>query len=306
MRPGEEACAATGAPEIRAPCSRNTVLVTKYVAPKNSSADVQYDDDVLRYGQKIRLVASPAAQGYAMDASGGPAPLYLFSRPLSMQHFAKYSRQQLVGFTHRSTYDTVWTVVTPNPEERLISEGAEVMAGAPVLLMHCATQKPLCIEAHKVPNDFGYELELSARSAVNNGMKLALEQMFTGKLKGFMPKCEMSDNFWTFVGGGRVASLPEGEAAAAAAKGARATMDAILDQAGRSASGLFPLQQKLVTLADKSGELSQDELALVLKQVGLAVSDDAVACLLAAFPGSKPRFVDVHPLLTALLVGVPQ
>ena len=50
--------------------------------------------------------------------------------------------------------------------------------GAPILLVHCATQKPLCLENQKVPNDYGIELELSARSALGNGMKLAMEQMF--------------------------------------------------------------------------------------------------------------------------------
>jgi len=39
----------------------------------------------------------------------------------------------------------VWEVLTPDPSQRTLSMGLEVMAGAPVLLMHCATQKPLVV-----------------------------------------------------------------------------------------------------------------------------------------------------------------
>ncbi len=43
---------------------------------------------------------------------------------------------------------------------RAASEGVEVAVGAPLLLVHCATQKPLCVEAAKVPTDYGIELEV--------------------------------------------------------------------------------------------------------------------------------------------------
>lgn len=191
-----------------------------------------------------------------MDSAGGPRPLCLFSKPVSTTHFSKYSRNQLVGFTFRETFDTggsaspeatchalkstlshslpsaphcisialncipacscvrprlltpcltinqeatrpwacqppyiilepswpwascpmltqalcdhthaVWEVVTPEPAQRAISVGLEVLAGAPIQLIHCATQKPLLAETQKYPNDFGMELELSARTS---------------------------------------------------------------------------------------------------------------------------------------------
>lgn len=67
-------------------------------------------------------------------------------------------------------------VLTPDPALRSLSEGVEVMAGAPVVFMHCGTQKALVIEAQKYPTDFGMELELSARPAINCGTKNGLEQ----------------------------------------------------------------------------------------------------------------------------------
>lgn len=44
--------------------------------------------------------------GEEVDSAGGPRPLCLFSKPVSHTHFAKYCRNQLVGFTYRDTFDT--------------------------------------------------------------------------------------------------------------------------------------------------------------------------------------------------------
>lgn len=49
-------------------------------------------------------------------------------------------KQTLFPFTH-----TVWEVLTPDPSQRALSMGLEVMGGAPIVLIHCATQKPLVV-----------------------------------------------------------------------------------------------------------------------------------------------------------------
>ncbi len=49
-------------------------------------------------------------------------------------------------------------MVTPEPSQRVLSEGVEVAAGAPILLVHAATQKPLLADGQKHPNDFGNEV----------------------------------------------------------------------------------------------------------------------------------------------------
>jgi hypothetical protein len=52
----------------------------------------------------------------------------------------------------------------------------EVAAGAPLLLVHCATAKPLNLEeAAKRPTGFGVELEVSANAVTSSGKQLALE-----------------------------------------------------------------------------------------------------------------------------------
>lgn len=211
LRPAEKAVGATASPEVTAPVARNTFIIAKYVPAVPSAYDVPFPDDVLRYGQKIRLLANPEAQAEPLDAAGGARPLALFSKPISTTHFAKYSRHQVTGFTWRqSTYDSVWQVVTPDPSQRVASEGIEVAAGAPLLLVHAATQQALCLEGPKrnVPNDFGFEHEVTAHSDISPAMVSMMEFGASGLVTKTLRKPEASPNQWCFLAGSRVAALP--------------------------------------------------------------------------------------------------
>eukprot|EP00877_Chromochloris_zofingiensis_P012902 jgi/Chrzof1/7866/Cz02g39110.t1 len=61
-RPGEMSCSATATASITHPVARNTFLLHKYVPSKPSPLEPSYPDDILRYGQKFRLIANPMAQ----------------------------------------------------------------------------------------------------------------------------------------------------------------------------------------------------------------------------------------------------
>lgn len=61
-RPGEQSCTASGTAELVEPIARNTVLITKYIPNRPSPLEHQWEGDVLRYGQKIRILANPMAQ----------------------------------------------------------------------------------------------------------------------------------------------------------------------------------------------------------------------------------------------------
>ncbi|EFJ51617.1 hypothetical protein VOLCADRAFT_87820 [Volvox carteri f. nagariensis] len=246
-RPGEQACAATAAPDVRAPCCRNSLIILPYVPPKTATAlEPPYTDNIVHYGQK-----------------------------------------QLVGFTARvDSYDCAWTVVTPDPGQRAASEGVEVAVGAPILLVHCATQKPLCLEAARYPNDYGIELEVSARSATANGLKLALEQLSQGVSKGFLPKGEQSDNCWTFVGGSKVAELPP---AKSSADEAAAFLEGLVSELGARQGALSLLERKLVTLENNQQLMPAEDFKLVLRQVGSQLPEDGIAVLLTRYapPGAR-------------------
>ena len=92
-------------------CARNSLILVKYVPPKSASVlEPDYPDDMVHYGQKVRLALYPEAIGASVDCAGGARPLCLFSKPASTTHCAKYSRNQLVGFTHQGSFDSVWQV----------------------------------------------------------------------------------------------------------------------------------------------------------------------------------------------------
>ena len=111
-RAGEHACAATAAPELTKPCARNTFILAKYTAPRLDVSTTHYEDDVLRYGQKIRLIANPAITGQPTDAGGGKAPLCLYSKPVSTTHHAKYSHNQV-----RSDITPCLLYTSPSPRD---------------------------------------------------------------------------------------------------------------------------------------------------------------------------------------------
>eukprot|EP00878_Enallax_costatus_P043536 GHUV01051552.1.p1 GENE.GHUV01051552.1~~GHUV01051552.1.p1 ORF type:complete len:182 (+),score=32.28 GHUV01051552.1:140-685(+) len=61
-RPGEQTCAGSGTAATIDPVARNTFLISKYIPNQPTPLEPQWEGDVLRYGQKIRLLANPMAQ----------------------------------------------------------------------------------------------------------------------------------------------------------------------------------------------------------------------------------------------------
>jgi len=200
-RVGESACAVTCQPRGEGrPCARNTFTLSKYVPERPSVSDLDFGDDVLRYGQKIRVHMSP-------DYSRGEQ-WQLFSRMVCTTHYAKHTRHQLVGMTTRRGYETVWQVVTPNPEERIVSEGIEVTAGAPVNLIHCATNTALHLEDVVYENDFGRELEVSAHTAHGHNKRNNCQLDSTGSIRAAVPKPMTNANVFYLVNGAAPAASP--------------------------------------------------------------------------------------------------
>ncbi|GAX80724.1 hypothetical protein CEUSTIGMA_g8159.t1 [Chlamydomonas eustigma] len=230
---------------------------------------------------------------------GGPRPLCLFSKPPSNTHYAKYSRKQLVGLTYRDTFDTVWQVLTPDPNQRVVSEGVEVLAGSPIILVHCATQKPLIMESQVYPNDFGNEWELSARQSTSAGLKLASEQTSTGILKGSIPKGENSLNYFTFITGTKVERLPVSGSKNEAADDVLASF--VADVKSRPGA-MSLLEKKLVTLSSANNELAADELLLLVRQVGSQIPESDVQVLVQHFLTHKRDVIDAGSLLQAIRV----
>eukprot|EP00798_Chlamydomonas_sp_ICE-L_P018594 gene18594-25106_t len=296
-RPGEESCATTGAAECRAPCARNTLIILKHTGAKNSAIEPDYGNDgIVRYGQKVRIAFNPMALGEAPDMQGGPRPLVLFSKPVSTTHAAKYCRHQLVAATFRTSSDAVWMIMTPDPKMRTASEGVEVMAGAPILLMHVPTQKALLLENQRYPNEFGVEWELSARNSTTQGLKSALQDAQNGLLKGNIPKSGMAENLWVVMTGTKIAALPDSSISNSAAV---RSLIALVE----SVSDLSVLERKIVTHSSANSELPAEDLVLLVRQCNSTLSNFDIYELMRPFmSASKPGIIEARDFLAALLV----
>ncbi|KAL0027877.1 hypothetical protein WJX77_012447 [Trebouxia sp. C0004] len=276
----------------------NTFLIAKYSPAQPSIYDREYLDDALHYGQKLRIIANPMVQGETLDGVGGSRPLYLYSRPVGTTHFAKFSRHQLVALTDRASYDTVWQVVAVDPGQRGVSEGVQIMAGAPFLLQHCATKQDLCLENHSFVNDLGSQLEVSAHSSFSKGQKSVCDMERMGRTQRQLDKAEGEPNHWTFLTGKTVATLPmtsdQGE-------GAQALIKIIAQSADAGPGGWVGLKHKLLHLdVDGSGAVNAEDLSVALRHAGLCLNGGELQLLARQWPTVHSDQVDVLALVQAI------
>ena len=197
-RPAENSCAVSASFHVEA-CARNTFTLEPYV-PRTAKAAAMmpvYDDDVLHYGQKVKLVVNPAA----MEGSNwNVEKCFVKSFTVSQTHFAKYSRRGEVVASGNDSYECVFEILTPDPAKRLVSEGVPVMAGAPVVLLHCQSNQCLCVGTHGFANDFGKELEVCGHTATSVGNSYKMEGLATGVPGSLKERAPQDCNVFAIVG----------------------------------------------------------------------------------------------------------
>ena len=218
-RPAENSCAVSASFHVDA-CARNTFTLEPYV-PRTAKAAVMmpvYDDDVLHYGQKVKLVVNPAATD---GSNWNVEKCFVRSFAVSQTHFAKYSRRGEVVASGNDSYECVFEVLTPDPAKRLVSEGVPVMAGAPVVLLHCQSNQVrlffiyvrairltsclvhsqcLCVGTHGFANDFGTELEVCGHTATSVGNSYKMEGLATGVPGSLKERAPQDRNVFAIVG----------------------------------------------------------------------------------------------------------
>ncbi|GMH40575.1 hypothetical protein BSKO_08479 [Bryopsis sp. KO-2023] len=296
-RPGERSCAVTATSSLTFPCARNTFLIARY-KPKSMAVFDTYYDDILRFGQKLRLIANPAINDEPLDGVGGRRPLCLFSRPISTTHSAKYSRHQVVGLTYKVGYETVWEVRPTNPEEWIVSEGREVRPFEPITLVHCATKQALKLEEAGYPNDFGVEMEVSAHSVLSTAKRSVLVNSSEGKIRGSIDKPVSSPNHWAFVTGDKIETLPEPESSALLVQEVLNTLRSVICD---SINGLAGLRKKLLMMdKDGSGSVVQEEFLIGLRSCGADVDETDLRSLMDFFAASNAHHINVRAFLHEL------
>ena len=197
-RPAENSCAVSASFHVDA-CARNTFTLEPYV-PRTAKAAAMmpvYDDDVLHYGQKVKLVVNPAA---TEGSNWNVDKCFVRSFAVSQTHFAKYSRRGEVVASGNDSYECVFEILTPDPAKRLVSEGVPVMAGAPVVLLHCQSNQCLCVGTHGFANDFGTELEVCGHTATSVGNSYKMEGLATGVPGSLKERAPQDCNVFAIVG----------------------------------------------------------------------------------------------------------
>ena len=107
-------------------CARSVFVLDR--ADKNDG----YKDDVIHYGQRLRLKINPLL----LDK-----PIHLYSEPSSVNRYSKVSRLQETIFMLKDNFNTVWILENPDPTNRLESKGLPVGVDDTVLLKHEMTNQ---------------------------------------------------------------------------------------------------------------------------------------------------------------------
>ena len=92
--------------------------------------DMFGSDDVVRYGQKVKLMANP----YAFKKD-----LFVSSFPKSQSCYSPVTRYQEASMHIKDDYLGVWIIDSLDPNDRLEMQGEPVRAADPILLRHCQT-----------------------------------------------------------------------------------------------------------------------------------------------------------------------
>ena len=145
----DEAYACTTTTKDLGPCGRNVMSVQKVE---------QEGDAVVRYGEPVRFVTNP----YVFNK-----PLYLHSTQCTPTVFARFSRNQEVCLSTRPLYNTVWRILPPGGMSSTLI-GQPVQACSELAIEHCSTKELLSNDEIMYGNQFGKELEVSAKRQNTN------------------------------------------------------------------------------------------------------------------------------------------
>jgi hypothetical protein len=186
-----------------APAARNTWSFEKYAPRASAFLTPTWDDDLVRYGQKVKIVLNAAAGAISGANDENVQKNRLRSYATSTTRFAKRSRFCEVALSASDAYECVFEILTPDPRKRLVSEGVPVAAGAPIVIRHCQTNQCLAVPGATVANDFGDEFEVAGHTASSAGVAFVMQGLATGKPSGMTAKAPGDVNTFVIVAGER-------------------------------------------------------------------------------------------------------
>ena len=141
-----------------------TTTVDEGIGPANRAVfkicrvedmDIFGSDDIVRYGQKIRIESNP----YAFKKA-----LVLSSVPKGQNTFSPVSRNNEASMHAKSNFAGVWVIDTLDPNFRMERQGEPVRTQDPILIRHCSTSHYLASDNCRYKNNFGGEKEVMCHS----------------------------------------------------------------------------------------------------------------------------------------------
>jgi len=280
----DEAYACTTTDKSTGPCARSAIVITK--------AEEDFaPDNLLRYGQKIRLESTTHLFG---------KKTYLHSCQISPLAFARFSRNQEVCMITRNVYNTVWKVVHANPSLRISSVGEPVRANEELIIEHCATAQFLSSDKIQYGNEFGTEYEVSVCSQTTNNKSQQLNLEKVGKLTVDQPtKLNLDQNIWYLM-------TAEDPSLAAPTEEPVYTIDSLIAEIrekikARGTLGIRGLA-RMFKILDKNGNqhLDGEEFLWGLKDFGLDITQTEAKKVLQAFDKNRNTTVNFNEFLRAI------
>jgi dolichyl-phosphate-mannose--protein O-mannosyl transferase len=162
------------------------------VIKKAEKADMFGSDEIIRYGQKVKIEVNP----YLYRKT-----LWLSSQHLTPTIYSPVTSQQEASLTTKdNAFNNTWVIDYLDPNFRFEKQGTPIECNDPILIRHVSTNHYLASDLNKIKNDFGVEYEVSVHSYMskNRSQNLALEK--EGKITGDLPtKFQEDQNVFFFV-----------------------------------------------------------------------------------------------------------
>ena len=281
----DEAYAVTTTEKAVGACARSVYHITR------GSANQVGNDDLIRYGQEVRLQSNEHICN---------KPLYLSSQPISPLAFARFSRNQEVCLHCKSNYNTVWKI-WPVQGTRVASKDQPVSASAGVTFEHCATTQLLSNDRIAYRNDFGNELEVSCMSAATKRKTQMLACEYNGeRVRENESKAVDTKNFWTIELSQDPASATPVEAPPRY-EGAQMIQDIKDTLKRRGAMAIRGIGRVFRILDDnRNRQLDANELMWGLKDFDIHLNEEQVQTLIKFFDRDNSGSVNFDEFLVAL------
>jgi hypothetical protein len=152
-------------------CKQNPGPIARavYVLHRAEKVDIFGADDIIRYGQKVKIECNPHIYR---------KKLFVASTPQSSQCYSPESRKQEASCHSIDHYVGTWIVETLDPNFRFECEGQPVKANEPLLFRHAQTGHYLASDTVRHGNEFGGEWEVMCHSfhGQNKTQNLQLEK----------------------------------------------------------------------------------------------------------------------------------